>query len=130
MTKHKQLGPRAAPGNLWAPLRAALWACALVALPAWAAPSVVSDPTAQSAVTHCAWYLDGEARQLVEAPKDARGRPYCRLDVAGVAAGAHSITAAFVITDPAWGEQEGPKADPLPFTRPAQPSKPSGLRVQ
>jgi hypothetical protein len=98
--------------------------------PALAAPNVVSDPTTRTDVTHCAWYLDGTPRQLVAAPKDATGNPYCKLDVAGVTNGAHTLAAAFVIQDATWGEQEGPKSDPFPFTRPAPPPKPSSLKVQ
>ena len=95
-----------------------------------AAPSIVSDPTTATAVTHCAWYMDATARQLVVAPKDGTGKPYCSLDVAGIANGAHTVKAAFVVQDPVWGTQEGPQSDPFAFTRPAPPGvKPSGLGV-
>lgn len=95
----------------------------------WAAPSIVSDATTTTTVTHCAWYLDSAARELVVAPKDSQGRPYCSKDVGAIATGAHSVQAAFVIQDATWGEQEGPKSDPFAFTRPAAPSRPSGLKV-
>jgi hypothetical protein len=94
------------------------------------APNIVSDPTTVTAVTHCAWYMDATPRQLVVAPKDSSGKPYCKLDVAAIATGAHSVTAAFVVDDPVWGTQEGPKSDPFAFTRPAAPPKPSGLTVR
>ncbi len=94
-----------------------------------AAPSVVSDPTTTTQVTHCAWYLNATPRQLVVAPKDGTGKPFCQLDVGGVAPGTHTIQAAFVIQDAIWGTQEGPKSDPLEFSRPAAPSKPFGLKV-
>ena len=90
---------------------------------------MVSDPTTRTDVTHCAWYLDATARELVPAPKDTTGKPYCSKDVAAVAVGSHTIAAAFVIQDPVWGEQEGPKSAPFPFARPASPVAPSTLRL-
>jgi hypothetical protein len=96
-----------------------------------AGPRVVSDPTTVTQVTHCAWYLDAKPRELVVAPKDAGGRPYCELDVATVSNGAHRVAAAFVVQDAIWGEQEGPKSDPFDFVRPAAPtSAPSALRLE
>ena len=102
---------------------------ALLPVVALAGPSIVSDPTKRTDITHCAWYMDAAPRQLVAAPKNAAGQPYCKLYIATIAAGAHSVTAAFVIIDPLWGEREGPKSDPFTFSRPAAPSKPSGLTV-
>ena len=87
-----------------------------------AAPFVVTDPTTETTVTHCAWYLDSQPRQLVAAPKDSSGNPYCKIDMSGTAKGSHTIAAAFVIQDTIWGEQEGPKSVPLAFERPGAPS--------
>lgn len=103
--------------------------CALWAPVVAAAPSVVSDATTVLQVTHCAWYLDSAAREVLPAPKDATGKPYCSKDVGAVSNGAHSVTVAFVIQDATWGEQEGPKSDPLAFTRPSVSAKPSTLRL-
>lgn len=98
--------------------------------PLWAAPSIVSDPTATTTVTHCAWYMDATARALVVAPKDTAGKPYCKLDIAGLASGTHSVTAAFVVAGSATQpEVEGPKSAPFAFTQPAAPPSPSGLKV-
>lgn len=103
---------------------------ALIAGAALAGPSVVSDPTSVAQVTHCAWYLDATPRKLEVAPKDGTGKPYCQLDVSTVSNGNHTIQAAFVIQDPVWGEQEGPKSVPLAFVRPAAPaSGPSGIKL-
>jgi hypothetical protein len=96
---------------------------------AWASPTVVSDPTTRTDVTHCAWYIDAAARELLPAPKDAAGQPYCSRDVGTVAVGSHTLMAAFVIQDALWGEQEGPKSVPLAFARPGLPAKPSILRL-
>jgi hypothetical protein len=99
-------------------------------LAALAGPSVVSDPTTVTAVTHCAFYLDAKPRELVPAPKDATGKPYCQLDVSTVANGNHTVAAAFVIQDGTWGEQEGPKSVPFAFVRPSAPaSGPSAIRL-
>jgi hypothetical protein len=114
------------------PVRRSLFMALLLAglcSPLWAAPSVVSDPTATTTVTHCAWYLDAAAREQLVAPKDSTGKPYCSKDLAAVTTGTHSIQAAFVIVDATWGNQEGPKSDPFAFTRPAAPPKPLGLKL-
>lgn len=94
-----------------------------------AGPRIVSDPTTTANVTHCAWYLDTAPRELVVAPKDESGKPFCEKDIAGIANGSHTVTAAFVVNDPVWGVLEGPKSDPFAFARPAAPSKPSPLRL-
>ena len=105
-----------------------LW---IPALAVFASPLVVSDPTTTAGITHCAWYLDSTPKQLVPAPKDANNRPYCELDIESVSVGAHSVTAAFVIQDSVWGDQEGPKSSPLAFTRPAGvTSSPSRLTIK
>lgn len=105
--------------------------CAVVAAPASAAPFVVSDATPATQVTHCAWYLDARPREVVAAPKDSTGKPYCKLDVGAVATGAHSIQAAFVVVDATWGEQEGPKSAPFAFSRPSAPSSaPITIRLE
>lgn len=104
-------------------------ACVLWTSAVAAAPSVVSDATTATQVTHCAWYLDSAARELIPAPKDATGKPFCSKDVGTVSNGAHSVAVAFVIQDATWGEQEGPKSDPLAFTRPSVSAKPSTLRL-
>lgn len=97
-------------------------------LPALAAPFIVSDATVTTTITHCAWYIDA-ARTLVAAPKDATGKPYCKVDVVDMIVGAHTIQAAFVITSD-WGSEEGPKSLPFALTRPAAPtSSPSGLKL-
>jgi hypothetical protein len=97
---------------------------------ALANPKVISDPTTATTVTHCAWYLDSTPRQVVPAPKDSTGKPYCEINVSTVTNGAHTIQAAFVIQDSIWGEQEGPKSAPLAFVRPSAPtSAPSAIRL-
>ena len=107
-----------------------LFSLLLLPLPLLAAPHIVSDSTAVSGITHCAWYLDSQARALVAAPKDSTGRPYCSLNIEGVSVGAHTVTAAFVRVNDVWGEEEGPKSNPFSFTRPAAVTgSPSSLRL-
>jgi hypothetical protein len=107
----------------------------LAAVGAWtagalAAPSVVSDPTTRTDVTHCAWYIDNQPRALQEAPKDSAGNPYCLIDVAELSAGPHVMTVAFVVQDVVWGELEGPASAPFEFARPASPDAPTGLVIR
>ena len=93
-----------------------------------ASPKVVSDPVTNTQITHCAWYLDSNPRELVAAPRDNAGNPYCLLNVANVSNGQHTVQAAFVIQDSLWGNQEGPKSDPFVFERPSAPeSVPTGI---
>ena len=102
---------------------------ATLSLSALAAPSVVSDATTVTAVTHCAWYVDSTARQLVVAPK-LSGQPYCMIDIQDIAVGTHTVKAAFVVSTSGF-EEEGPQSLPFTFTRPAKPiASPSGLRIQ
>jgi hypothetical protein len=101
--------------------------------PAFAA-KIVSDSTDYAGtppISHCAWYMDASPRQLVPAPVDEEGQPYCMLPIDTLAVGAHKVQAAFVVggttTNP---EKEGPKSEPLNFTQPAPPSKPTGLVIK
>lgn len=107
-------------------------AALLFSAPAFSAnPRIVSDSVSRTDITHCAWYMDAVPRQLVLAPKDASGKPFCELAITGLSNGTHTVTAAFVIAgSPTNPEVEGPKSDPLNFTQPALPSKPSGLEIK
>jgi hypothetical protein len=96
-----------------------------------AAVEVVSDSTTYSpAPTHCAWYLDGAAKEVLPVALDAAGRPYCRRDMTGTAEGAHTLRAAFVVRAASWGDKEGAQSDPFLFTVPASPSTvPANLKL-
>lgn len=87
-----------------------------------AAPFIVSDPAPSGTVpTHCGVYLDGAARTDVAVTSDATGK-YCKIDAAGVTVGAHTVALSFVINDAVWGNLEGPKSSPFPFSRPSAPT--------
>lgn len=94
--------------------------------------SIVSDPTTYTpAPTHCAWYMDATARQQLPVAVDGDGLPYCTLDVTMIAAGSHTVTAAWVNDDGLWPVEEGPKSSPFDFTRSAASGAgPTGLRLR
>jgi len=95
----------------------------LVALPAWAAPFVVADVT--TGVASCGVKVDGVAKADVTATA-----LLCKYDIAGVAAGSHSVTmTAKTVADPVWGTQESAPSAPFSLVVPALPSVPSSLRL-
>ena len=106
---------------------ALLW---VPALAVFASPFIVSDATTTPDITHCAFWLDAAPKQVIDAPKDANGRAYCKLDISTIAPGSHTVTAAFVRTSDVWGTEEGPKSVPFGFSRPAGVTvSPSSLKL-
>jgi hypothetical protein len=97
-------------------------ACILsTSLFASAAPFVVSDPVVVG-VTQCGIYVDAGPR-VTSAVVTNIGGNICRYDLAGVAAGAHSVTMTTItVNDPIWGSQESTKSSPGVFTVPGAPA--------
>ena len=90
---------------------------------AQAAPFVVADVVA--GIATCGVKVDGVAKADVAATALV-----CKHDVAGVAAGSHSVTmTAKTAADPVWGTQESAPSAPFSFVAPAPPSVPSTLRL-
>jgi len=86
---------------LWISLAALLTAGTL-----HAAPFVVSDPIDQRA-THCGWQMDGGQR--TDALVAASGADkICKLDLASLAGGSHTVNAPAVAVDAIWGRLESP----------------------
>ena len=84
---------------------------------ATAAPFVVSDPVVVG-VTQCGVYVDTNPRVTSAVVADIGGN-ICKYDLAGVAAGAHSVTVTTItVNDPIWGSQESAKSSPVVFTVP------------
>ena len=92
-----------------------------------AAPNVMSDPTTQT-VTHCGYMLDAQPKVDVPVATDAAGK-FCKMDIANMPAGNHTIRATYVNIDPLWGRQESVPSLPLAVTKPSAPLAPLGLSV-
>lgn len=109
---------------------AAIWVAIAMLLAAgtvYAAPFVVSGPL-DARATHCGWALDSGERS--DSPVAASGADkICKLDLAGLAAGPHTITATAVAVDTIWGRLESAASAPFAFDVPTTPSAPSGLRL-
>lgn len=102
-------------------MRKLLLLAALLPGAAFGAPFVVADVAA--GVSQCGVYLDAAAKVTVPAASNQ-----CKYDVSGITPGNHSIKmTAITVADPVWGSQESAQSLPLDFSRPAQPSAPSGL---
>ena len=92
-----------------------------VALEGSAAPFLEADVVA--GVAQCGVFMDAAPKVLVPA-----AALKCRYDLAGLAAGPHSVTmTALSVADPIWGTQESGPSSPLAFSRPGAPASPSGL---
>src|SRR5438552_14874767 len=84
---------------------------------ATAAPFIVSDPVVVG-VSQCGAYIDSEPKVTSPVIGTAGGN-ICRYDVAGVSAGAHSVTMTTItVNDPIWGSQESAMSSPLALTVP------------
>lgn len=101
----------------------------MVALQAQAA-TIVSDPDANTAITHCGWYVDSAPKEVLPAPKDAAGKPFCSKDVSALAAGTHSVKASFVVRAPGFADQEGPLSQSLAFVVPSAPTTAPKLKIE
>lgn len=81
-------------------------------------PLLVSDPTDNLQITHCAFYFDSATVSERRLAGFDNGLPYCVFDLADIAPGSHTVVAAFQIDNGVWGVEEGPLSDPFDFIRP------------
>lgn len=92
-----------------------------------AGPFVVSDPLDDRA-THCGWVKDGAPRIDVPVVVTPAGK-ICKWDLAGLAAGAHTVNATAVAIDPNWGRLESAPSAPFGFSVPTAPKIPAGMAL-
>jgi hypothetical protein len=92
-----------------------------------AAPFIVSDPLDPRA-THCGWKMDAGTRTDVAAAMSGTDK-ICKLDLAGLAAGSHTVSATAVAVDPIWGRLESAASANFTFAVPTMPTVPSGLKL-
>jgi hypothetical protein len=109
-------------------LMAAVVVAACFVAVAQAAPFVVSDPV-DVMVTHCGFKLDAAARTDVAVALSGTDK-ICKLDLAGLAAGSHTLTATAVDIDPVWGRRESVPSANFMVVVPTNPIAPSGLKLQ
>lgn len=103
----------------------------LMTLPALAqaAPFIVSDPvTLTPAITHCGWYVDALAKEVLPVVA-AAGGVQCKKDFAGEASGQHTVRATHIIKDAIWGDRESAQSAPFAFGVPPLPGAPSALKL-
>ena len=95
---------------------------------AQAAPFVVSDPL-DTRATHCGWKIGDGARTdvVVHTVGDDK---ICRLDLVGLPAGSHTVSATAVAIDPTWGRMESPPSANFTFAVPGSLSAPVGLGLR
>lgn len=99
----------------------------LTSLTAGAAPFVITDPL-PAGVTQCGVYLDTGSVVRIPVTASAPGSNICRVDLATVTTGSHTISLTSITTnDPVWGSLESARSAPFPFSRPGVPVPPSGL---
>jgi hypothetical protein len=101
---------------------------ALASSAALSAPYVVSGPLDPRA-THCGWKLDAGARTDVVVHTVADNK-VCRLDLAGLPVGSHTVSATAVAIDPIWGRMESVPSANFTFAVPGLPSAPIGLGLK
>lgn len=105
----------------------------LVASGAQAQPFLTSDPYPASSTpkpTHCGVYLDTAAKAEFTVVADASGT-YCKVDLASVGTGSHTVKLSYIVKDATWGSLEGPLSSPFAFVRlPGPGSAPTGLGLQ
>lgn len=121
----------------------ALAVCALLGMSAAQAVVLITDPVTAGTV-QCGFYVDSvgnvpTSKVPVTTLTAAQGAQYgmpsgsivCLLDISNIAVGPHTAqVTAFAVADPVWGTGESAKSVPvLNFTRPAQPSAPTAIRV-
>ena len=95
----------------------------------WSAPFVVSDWTLQD-VTHCGQLFDTTPSIDVPVEVDLTLGKRCKLDLAGLPAGTHTIKATFVrANDPVWGRLESVPSVPFTLVKPGTPTLPGGLHL-
>lgn len=92
-----------------------------------AAPFIVSDALDPRA-THCGWKMDAGTRTDVAVTLSGADK-ICKLDLAGLATGPHTVSATAVAVDPIWGRVESPASANFTFAVPTTPTVPSGLKL-
>lgn len=93
-----------------------------------AAPFVVSDPL-DPAATHCGWSMDAGTR--ADAPVAMSGtNKICKLDLAHLSGGSHTVSATAVALDAVWGRRESVPSALFTFAVPTIPAAPVGLGLQ
>jgi hypothetical protein len=102
---------------------------AFLAIPslACAAPFLEADLPDQT-TTHCKMSIDGAAFGP-EVPVTATTPKLCRMDLQGIATGAHDARLVAVASDPIWGRRESAPSVPFAFTRPGVATPPGGIRL-
>ena len=95
---------------------------------AQAAPFVVSDPL-DTRATHCGWKLNAGVRTDAVV-HTVGGDKICRLDLAGLPVGSHTVSATAVAIDPTWGRMESPPSANFTFAVPGSLSAPVGLGLR
>ena len=92
-----------------------------------AAPFIVSDPL-DARATHCGWKMDAGTRTDVAVAMSGTDK-ICKLDLAGLAAGSHTVSATAVANDPVWGRVESPASANFTFAVPSLLAAPPGLKL-
>jgi hypothetical protein len=110
------------------PLLAAIAVSAFSVAIALAAPFVVSDPVDPEA-THCGFKMDSAARTDVAVAMSGTAK-ICKLDLAGLGSGSHTVNATTVDIDPVYGRRESVPSANFTFVVPTAPPAPSGLKLQ
>jgi hypothetical protein len=99
-----------------------------LSMAAQATPFVVSDPL-DSRATHCGWKLDAGVRTDAVVYLSGADK-ICRLDLAGLTAGSHTVSATAVAIDPTWGRMESAPSANFTFAAPGSLSAPVGLGLR
>lgn len=92
-----------------------------------AAPYVVTDPL-MSHVTHCGVLVDAQPKVTIPVVVQGADK-ICRFDLAGLAAGSHTVKMTAIANDPVYGTKESAESLPLSFVVPVVPSAPANLRL-
>ena len=96
----------------------------LICLNSYAGPFLVTDPLPVG-VTQCGMYLDSGSVVRFPVVMTSPTIGICKIDLASVAIGSHTVQLTAISNDPLWGESA--KSSPLAFARPAASAAPSGL---
>lgn len=80
--------------------------------------------------SHIAVKVDMGSYADFPAAIDTSGNPFCKFNVDGLKAGAHTVRMKAVLIDAAWGRLESPESAPFDFAKPSAPVVPSGFAVK
>jgi hypothetical protein len=73
--------------------------------------------------------MDATAKLVIPVVAETGGN-ICKLDLAGLANGSHTVKATAIVNDPIWGSQESVESLPLSFVKPGLPANPGGLKLR